>query len=832
LKYDIPTIKSFLKAHGEISNSNGNSEMDIASERSLGNIQTITSKSNHLDNLHHNLQKNQSISWEKAQALEGFFPDKSLTVATPNNTIKLDSITQKNTLLQNPIPFKHIETKDYNDNNNFNETQQHHSYKHSSSLWDNTIQGHESKKMDQTISSTAVFDKTIASTNENHSFFNTQQQYPQNKNIDQTISSTALFDRTIASTKLDNSFNRFNINKDQNNNLDKTIASATFEKTIGSSMGNSRFDDLNSLTLLNSKKDPNATLNTSSIGEGYHQRYSSYDPKNGGFVFSSPINKVSFSSNSFVKKPQNNDIDNDNFKEKRTVDSVGFSVFKDQQDNSFLSSNNFSNNKNNNQTNGHSSFNNDQQGNNINNQTYSYGGFNNVLSGIAGNISGFQNEFVPQTKQEISRSLLEFNEVNPNSKVSLVNLLYDFENEFEQLCRAHTFEEINKATLQFFQKITTQNLDKIYDPSKFDDSLYVFKDFTATTLELIGSGGYGTVHNFEMKEKNVKSNSVGKMFRIPQSSKNEFYFNFSSFLKEWRILRSFEHENIIKIMGVFYRKNFTQDDIQMVGLFLEKMDINLDDYLNEMRRTLNLAEKLVLAINISQGLKYIHEVHHRVHRDMKPGNILLDHKGKNIKIIDFGTVSEDILQKKYIMDDAFTVTYAPPEFIRYYYLNEKVELNFGSDIWSLGVILFDIFSLKSQSFGLPWLQILTDFERKSIDFAVLRERLEKEGFLLEKDSEKLKEFIKNQLNTYVNQSGMRNLMEKCFLMKSSERMKIGEVVEQLMKFLKEAETMEKKEVVKKAQIPIQKTEMELELEKEDKKKKELFHRAVKRKDKF
>ena len=424
-------------------------------------------------------------------------------------------------------------------------------------------------------------------------------------------------------------------------------------------------------------------------------------------------------------------------------------------------------------------------------------------------------------------------------------MLSDLESNLENICREHSFDEINKTTQMFLTTISNQNLDKIYEPDKFDDNCYNCRNSKATSMDLLGSGGYGTVYSFEINQAESKSEVVGKMFRINQSSKNEFFFSFSSFLKEWKFLSSFEHENIVKIFGVFYRKSLSNDDLQMVGIFLEKMHMSLEECLSQKDR-LKFAEKIMVAINITQGLKYIHEVHHRIHRDIKPGNIMLDKTCKDVKIIDFGTVSEDILEKKCIMDDAFTITYAPPEFIRYYYLNEKVELNFGSDIWSLGVTLFDIFTSKSKNFGFPWLKYLTDFERKSINFSDLQNFLEKDSLIQEKDAEKLKELVQNELINCIDNEGIKKLIQKCFVMKPEERIRVDDVLKELVKILEFSwveEDLMGGEKLKKAGRRKEKTmeekkkEYEVKAEErriaaEEKRKKELFQHAVKRKNKF
>lgn len=457
--------------------------------------------------------------------------------------------------------------------------------------------------------------------------------------------------------------------------------------------------------------------------------------------------------------------------------------------------------------------------------------------------------YINGLNQEISNLFIT---LQKKPSKNLNKLLSNFELNFEKLCLENDFTEINNETLNLFTTSDSGEFEIIYQPDQYQDELYTNKTVTATMKKLIGSGGYGNVYDFSIKDSlnNYENDKVvGKMFQLNQNSKNDFFFGFNSFLKEWKVLRLFEHENIIKVLGILYRTDL-YDSLYNVGILLEKMDCTLEEYLKEMNNYLDFDERLGLALQIVNGLSYIHDKH-RIHRDIKPGNILVYEEKQLVKLIDFGTISEDIVESKLIMDDAFTISYAPPEFIRYYYLNEKVQLDFGSDIWSLGVTLFEIFSKNSNLLNFPWVMLISDFEMKNMDSEKLTDSLNKKSLVLEMDEKELQDFVNEKLQNNIQNIKLKELLSKCFLMKPDQRIRIGDLMKELQNLRKTAfhERYEDERIeIRKKSIKSQKSSPnKLKFEKDEEKmneeslkiieesqikKKEIMNNAIKRKNKF
>lgn len=158
------------------------------------------------------------------------------------------------------------------------------------------------------------------------------------------------------------------------------------------------------------------------------------------------------------------------------------------------------------------------------------------------------------------------------------------------------------------------------------------------------------------------------------------------FIREARTVSALNHPNVLTVyeFGVHESTRF---------MAMEYVDgVTLRDYMKGRR--LNLHEVLDIGMQVAAALNAAHEAH-VIHRDIKPENIMLRRRDGIVKVLDFGlakpvkqggnsTGTNTLLQTEtgIVMG---TVSYMSPEQS----LAVKT-LDYRTDIWSLGVVLYEM----------------------------------------------------------------------------------------------------------------------------------------------
>ena len=193
----------------------------------------------------------------------------------------------------------------------------------------------------------------------------------------------------------------------------------------------------------------------------------------------------------------------------------------------------------------------------------------------------------------------------------------------------------------------------------------------------LGKGAYAIVKLVTDKETKIDyAMKIYKKSEIKNSVRKKCVNN------EIEILKKINHKNIIKLIEVIDLKNYI---LIIQELFL---GISLGKYHKKYWKTEELTKKKektykIILTQIFSAINYLH-LNGIAHLDIKMDNILINDK-LDIKIIDFGFAVYD---PKKTLNQFFggTPNYMSPEIIL-----KRPYISILSDIWSLGVLVFELF---------------------------------------------------------------------------------------------------------------------------------------------
>ncbi|ESU40288.1 Ankyrin repeat protein, partial [Giardia duodenalis] len=208
--------------------------------------------------------------------------------------------------------------------------------------------------------------------------------------------------------------------------------------------------------------------------------------------------------------------------------------------------------------------------------------------------------------------------------------------------------------------------------------------------KLLGRGAFGKVYaingfpSLAVKEIWLK----GQPDRLVEITKFEL-----------EALSQFSHPGVLK-----YHQVLTEGDFLYV--VMDRYDGDLQHFIADHRRTQKpIPRESMLSImrQLADALAYVHapyKVNERgdvlpgiVHRDLKPANVLMSKDGEHVAIADFG-LCKDAQHDGGTL--AGTKAYMAPETL----LSNKTSR--ASDIWALGVIIYELVTLELPSFSHHW----------------------------------------------------------------------------------------------------------------------------------
>jgi serine/threonine protein kinase len=198
-------------------------------------------------------------------------------------------------------------------------------------------------------------------------------------------------------------------------------------------------------------------------------------------------------------------------------------------------------------------------------------------------------------------------------------------------------------------------------------------------LERLGSGGMGQVYLCEHVRMRTKV-----AVKVLPTAKAKDASSLDRFKREARAAGLLNHPNLVRAFDIDEESN-GQDSIHY--LVMEYVDgANIQEIVKRSG-PLDPIRACQYIYRASLGLQYAYEVAELVHRDVKPGNIMVDRQG-NVKLLDMGLArffndETDILTKKYDETVLGTADYLAPEQAR-----DSHDVDVRADIYSLGATFY------------------------------------------------------------------------------------------------------------------------------------------------
>ena len=199
---------------------------------------------------------------------------------------------------------------------------------------------------------------------------------------------------------------------------------------------------------------------------------------------------------------------------------------------------------------------------------------------------------------------------------------------------------------------------------------YVIKEYLA-------KGGFGEVYKGYHKQLGI--DIAIKVLKNDKAFDQEIK---ERFFREAKIMATINHPNVVRI----YDTGEYQGRIYLIMDYIDGLDL---EAFVKNKKELSSTEHLSLMAQITDALAAIHN-QSIIHRDVKPGNIIVTKAGKPI-LMDFGLAKEPLLNRDH--QDQLTVQgmclgtplYMAPEQFR-----NPSQVTKASDVYSLGVTFYQM----------------------------------------------------------------------------------------------------------------------------------------------
>ena len=206
-------------------------------------------------------------------------------------------------------------------------------------------------------------------------------------------------------------------------------------------------------------------------------------------------------------------------------------------------------------------------------------------------------------------------------------------------------------------------------------------------IRAVGSGAYGVV----ISSKDAKKSKNVAIKMVPKAFNDEI--DVKRILREIKLLKHFQHENIVGIVDMMPPTARYLEDFHDVYIVTDLMETDLHRIIYSKQK-LSIDHAQYFIYQLLRGLKCIHSAD-VIHRDLKPSNLLVN-SNCDLKICDFGLargVGEKQIEGKggtmLLTEYVVTRWYRAPEIMLACHEYSK-----PIDMWSVGCIFAELIQRK------------------------------------------------------------------------------------------------------------------------------------------
>lgn len=252
-----------------------------------------------------------------------------------------------------------------------------------------------------------------------------------------------------------------------------------------------------------------------------------------------------------------------------------------------------------------------------------------------------------------------------------VEKMLDFENQAADFIKTDVFD---LAARMITQPVPASN-KVLHTSDSIDDARFVSGDILSERYRivgLLGRGGMGEVYRAD----DLKLKQPVALKFLP-ASLNADGAALARFYKEVSVARQISHRHVCRVYDV----------AEYQGEHFLSMEFVRGEELSSLLKRIGRVppdKAIEIARQLCAGLAAVHE-RGVLHRDLKPANIMIDERGE-VRITDFGiaAVASEVDRREL----SGTPGYMSPEQL------EGRELTIRSDIYSLGLVLYELFTGK------------------------------------------------------------------------------------------------------------------------------------------